>query len=196
MATAYERGKRELKRRMDAINETLATAPTVAAAVTEQRMELARLKGEGKEVEGMLVGMKRDMEGLMASFVRCEGVERKHREAVEELVESCNALEEEKDHWHREEQLAIKVRPPARPSRPPVPRLRTPFPLSLARAQQLSALKAQRDIKGRELAKMVASRKVTIESSKVRAPVCAATATIALTPSPPPTPARRPRSCS
>jgi len=174
MATAYERGKRELKRRMDAMNEIMATAPTLSAAVTEQRMELARLKAEGKEAEGALVTMKRDMEGLMASFVRCEGVERKHREAVEELVESCNALEEEKDHWHREEQLAIKVSCcmcgsntswlPSDSSPSPAPR-RLP---RLLCAQQLSALKAQRDIKGRELAKMVASRKVTIESSKVR----------------------------
>lgn len=35
--------------------------------------------------------------------------------------------------------------------------------------QQVAALKAQRDVKSRELAKMTSARKATIEQSKVRA---------------------------
>lgn len=37
----------------------------------------------------------------------------------------------------------------------------------LTHVQQISALKAQRDIKSRDLAKMVSSRKTTVEQSKV-----------------------------
>ena len=150
--------------------------------------------------------LKRDMDLQIAAFLREEGLERKHRMAVEELQvgghsnrgggavrggmqltcplllqAECAALSRDKDRWHAEEVLARKVRrgrealaahsgaqrrqgecsqqassTSSRPAffRPPL--------------QQLSALKAQRDLKSRELAAISNDRKAAVELSKVK----------------------------
>lgn len=104
-------------------------------------MDLTRLREEGRGFETTLGSLKREMDSLMLSFLKEEGIERKQREALQDLIEMCTAQEAEKDRWHREEALALK---------------------------QISSLKAQRDIKSRELAKLTAQRKTTVEASKMK----------------------------
>jgi chromosome segregation ATPase len=110
VSAAYERAKRELKRKTDAGNEVHATIPTIESQLTERKLELARLDGEGKELELQIAGMKRDMDVLLAQFMKTEGVEKKYREKISDLMEACTALEVEKDQWHKEEILCQKVR--------------------------------------------------------------------------------------
>jgi len=140
-AAAYERAKRELKRKTDAGNEAAAGVPTLEALLTERQLEAARLAAEGKAADEALGAHKHEMDVELARFLKAEGVEKKYREQLAELAEACAGLEAEKEQWHKEELLCLK---------------------------QLSALKAQRDIKSRDLAKLAASRKISVEHSKVK----------------------------
>lgn len=81
----------------------------------------------------------------------------------------CAALSRDKDRWHAEEVLARKASAASQPAgalyiEPPL----LPSLLLLPLLQQLSALKAQRDLKSRELAAISNDRKAAVELSKVK----------------------------
>lgn len=103
---AYERAKRELKRKQDALNDELLAAPPAQAALTDARLQLSRAEELGRDLELQLVAVKKEMDVLIAQYLREEGVEKRHREALQELAEACTSLDEEKEQWHREEALA------------------------------------------------------------------------------------------
>ncbi|RYG52562.1 hypothetical protein EON66_09655 [archaeon] len=109
VSAAYERAKRELKRKTDSANEAEAAVPGAEAQLSEKMMALARLTSEAKTLETSLVTLKKDMDVLIANFRKEDAVEKRHRVQLAELLESCRALELEKDQWRREEALAQKV---------------------------------------------------------------------------------------
>lgn len=141
MASAYDRARREFKRQDDQHNELLAAKPAATSKVEEQRLRLSSLAAEGAAAERDVGALKREMDLQIAAFLREEGLERKHKVAIEELQVECAGLLRDKDRWHAEEILARK---------------------------QLSALRAQRDIKSRELAKISNLRKAALETSKMK----------------------------
>ena len=166
LTAAYERAKRELKRKTDQVNEAQAMVPVLEAQLTERNLELQRLQAEGADCEAQLASLKREIDVLLAQFMKTEGIEKKHKEAASELAELCSQLEVEKSQWHREEMLCHKVRSSSS-SFSPTNRYLIYYTYLLSLLQQIVALKAQRDIKSLDLAKMVASRKTVIEQSKV-----------------------------
>lgn len=140
-SAAYERAKRELKRKQDLASAAAAAIPPLEALVVERQLEVSRLGKEAREAEVAQGAFRRDIDQLVASLLKEEGLEKRQREQLLELAESCKAVEAEKDQWHKEELLAVK---------------------------QVAALKAQRDNKSREVTRLEESRRATIETSKMK----------------------------
>lgn len=137
----YERAKRELKNKLEALSIAVAAEPPVKAELVEKDLEKKRIGEEMKRIEHNIMGIKREMDGLVAQYLKEESVEKKHRNALAEVTETCTALETERDQWHNEESLAYK---------------------------QLTAIKIQREIKAREVEKTVAAKKSMIETSRMK----------------------------
>lgn len=109
IAAAYERSKREFKRKTDAANDATAEIPGLEAQIAERRLELGRLESEGHDADEKLTTLKRDMDVLLAQFMKTEGIEKKHKLRLTELVETAADLDNQKEQWHREELLCQKV---------------------------------------------------------------------------------------
>jgi chromosome segregation ATPase len=138
---AYERVKRELKHKLERLSQTTAAEGPAHSLVIEKEQDRARLADEAKRLEAAAAVVKKEMDGLIAQYLREEAVEKKHRSALAEVAEACASLETERDHWHDEEDLAYK---------------------------QIAALKMQAEMKAREVEKTVAARKATIEASRMK----------------------------
>jgi chromosome segregation ATPase len=138
---AYERAKRELKRRLEKLSEAVAAAPPAESEVRDRELDKKRIGEDARRIEAASAATRREMDALIAQYIREESVEKKHRSALAEVAEVCAALEAERDAWHEEEILAHK---------------------------QITAIKVQREAKGREVEKTVAARKATIESSRMK----------------------------
>jgi chromosome segregation ATPase len=108
-ASAYERAKRELKKTLDQYNDLSEKAIPAEADLTERHLEVDRLRTEGRDLEASLTKVKKEMDFMIATFLKEEGVEKKLRDKLEDVMSENTALETEKDHWHREEGLSIKV---------------------------------------------------------------------------------------
>jgi hypothetical protein len=111
MSSAYDRARREYKRQDDQHNELIAAKLAASSRVEEQRLRLVSLAADGIDAErevrnfqfqlyplcsAMIYALprplscqvgsiKREMDLQIAAFLREEGLERKHKAAVEEL---------------------------------------------------------------------------------------------------------------
>jgi chromosome segregation ATPase len=138
---AYERAKKELKHRLERVSEAKIAVQPMEAALAERELELRTEEEDLRRLGAKSGAVRREMDGLLAQYLREEGVEKKHRTALAEVAESCAALEAEKEAWAAEEALAIK---------------------------QIAALKVQRDNKSRELETTVAARKAETEKARLK----------------------------
>jgi chromosome segregation ATPase len=126
-AAAYEAGKRALAKRVGALNAARARRAPLAALIEQRSGALEGGRRRAAEAAAAEAGVKRQMDVLVAQYLREEAAEKRGRDAVAEAAAACAALEEEGTQWAREEAAARK---------------------------QLAALKAQRDLKRSELARL------------------------------------------
>ena len=138
---AYERAKRELKIKLDRINEVKDVVAIAESQLNEREIELHSQGEDARRIAARSGALRHEMEGLLAAYLKEESVEKRHRTALSEVAESCAALEAEKEAWAAEEALAIK---------------------------QIAALKVQRDAKARELEATQAARKAETEKSRMK----------------------------
>jgi chromosome segregation ATPase len=138
---SYERAKKELKFKLDRVSEARMEVHPQEAALAERELELRTEEEDLRRLSAKSGAVRHEMDGLLAQYLREEGVEKKHRTALTEVAEACAALEAEKEAWAAEETLALK---------------------------QIAALKVQRDNKSRELETTLAARKAETEKARLK----------------------------
>ena len=141
VSTAYERAKRELKRAQGALNEVLAAVPALERDIADARAETAAQEGARREAEAAFLMRKRDAEGLLATLLEGEALEARHREALEETRGLVRDAEAERSTWRKEADLVTR---------------------------QIAAVKAQRDLRSRELSKTSSAKRATLEHSRMK----------------------------
>jgi len=129
-STVYERVKRELARRREVLNETKQQKGPLEVEIKSRTSALAAAEADAAKAAVTREGLKREMDALVAAYLREEAVEKRERQAVDELAAESNAAEAERDQWAIEEKTAAK---------------------------QLAALKAARDLKKKEVLRVEVS---------------------------------------
>ena len=138
---AYERAKKELKHKLDRCSEAKIAIVPLESQLADRELELRTEAEDLVRLTAKAAIVRREMDGLLAQYLREESVEKRHRTALSEVAEACAALEAEKEQWAAEESLALK---------------------------QIAALKVQRDNKARELEATLAARKAETEKSRTK----------------------------
>ena len=96
-AQAYERAKRELKSRTDALNNIRAAVAPAEARLLSINTEKAAAEREKTAAGAAVSALRKEMDVLIAQFLREEAIEKKHRDAVREAAERCSEAEAERD---------------------------------------------------------------------------------------------------
>ena len=156
-AQAYERAKRELKSRTDALNNIRAAVAPAEARLLSINTEKAAAEREKTAAGAAVSALRKEMDVLIAQFLREEAIEKKHRDAVREAAERCSEAEAERDarlfEDAAEEKVGVFSVAPAFLGLAYVSPSPSPSPL-----QRIATIKAQRDMKIRETAKLTALR--------------------------------------
>lgn len=125
----YERGVKELKRRIALVDSAKALLPMAEGQVTDVETLLRSLQREHEGTRRELDDVVRELDVLTLRVRAQGGVEAKQKAALEAAILEEKAHGEERDSWRAEEAFALK---------------------------KLSAVKAARDLRARELAKIEA----------------------------------------
>lgn len=138
---AYDRAKKELRRRVDAANAQRALIPNAEGEIGTAHHLLKAERDEGRGVSEARLSVKKEVDVFVHQVLLAESGELAIVEQLKAVLEQEAALEAERDAWRQEE-------------------------ISARRLQ--ADIKAQRDIKARELARMAGEEKATGEESSLK----------------------------
>lgn len=141
LETSYERSKKELKRRMNFADAEKAKIPEVENDVIDATHGLRTLQREYEHIQSHRTKLRKDVDILVHKVLVQESGETKLAKKLQDTLDVEASLEQEKTNWNKEEQLAQK---------------------------QISALKAQRDLRNRELSRTQQRIKSTDEELLVK----------------------------
>ena len=145
---AYDKARKALKRAQEAVGEARARRAPLGEQAAAARAELEAGQRQARASAAAREAVTREMDVLVAQYLREEAGEKRGRSAVAEAAGACAAAEAERASWAVEEGVAVK---------------------------QLTALKAARDLKKREEARLqsslreVLARAEALESEAVEA---------------------------
>jgi chromosome segregation ATPase len=143
---AYERAKRELKRAGEELNVVRGRRGPLEAELKAKAGALASATAATSSHKASLAALKREMDVLVGQFLREEAGEKRGREAVAGVAGECAEAEGELGQWLAEEAAA---------------------------SQHLTALKAARDAKRREVVKVENATREAVGVAEAREAVVA-----------------------
>jgi len=140
-SAAYDRAKKELRRRVDAANSQRSLVPNAEGEIGTSQQDLKAFRDEAADVAKSRLDTKKEVDVFVHQVLLAEHGELGIVEQLKSTLEQEAALEAERDQWRTEEALCKKL---------------------------MSSLQAQRDVKSRELGRMTDEEKGTAEESQMK----------------------------